>query len=581
MKATRPARAVAFVLLLGATLAAAATTSATLSPATATFTLRAGDPVLGVATEVKTVGVPAKPASADVEIAIDTTGSMGPSIAQAKADALAIVAGVQASVPDTQFAVVQFKDAGSAPEYQVEQALTGNAAAVQTAINGLGAAGGGDLPEAHNRVFRESYTPALGGPIGWRSGSRKFVVVISDAQPHGNVLAQGFAGCANVSADPNGFTTSTELAGMAANERTLLMIRQAASASTSLACYQSLVAAGFSGGAAVDGGGSLAAQIVALINAAFANVNDVHLEVVSAAPAPANASWIAFNPASRGPVPAPSAQTFDLTVTVPAGTPAGSYVFDIRAVADGADIGHQTLTVNVPPKQITLTPVSDANPIGTSHTVTATVFDSLGPFVGDAVTFAVTSGPVAVPSGAVTPTGATGQAAFTFTNTPSFPGTNTVTATVAANDGPVTATATKEWVNAPPDCSGVTLDVTRLWPPNHKLRWVEASGATDPDIGDSVTLVVTGVTQDEPVDGVADGATAPDAVLTTPASSRVQVRAERQGTGDGRVYRIALTATDTFGATCSVVRSVGVPHDQGGQSIPVDSAPPSYDSTVG
>ncbi len=35
---------------------------------------------------------------------------MGPSIAQAKADALAIVSGVQAVVPNTQFAVVQFKD---------------------------------------------------------------------------------------------------------------------------------------------------------------------------------------------------------------------------------------------------------------------------------------------------------------------------------------------------------------------------------------------------------------------------------------------------------------------------------------
>src|SRR4051812_40973889 len=60
---------------------------ALVTPATGTFTLRAGDPVLGVATEHKTVDLPAKPPKADIEIAIDTTGSMTASINQAKTDA--------------------------------------------------------------------------------------------------------------------------------------------------------------------------------------------------------------------------------------------------------------------------------------------------------------------------------------------------------------------------------------------------------------------------------------------------------------------------------------------------------------
>ena len=42
-----------------------------------------------------------------------------------------------------------------------------------------------------------------------------------------------------------------------------------------------------------------------------------------------------------------------------------------------------------------------------------------------------------------------------------------------------------------------------LWPPNHKLRTVTVSGATDPD-GDPVAITITGVTQDEPVNGKAD-----------------------------------------------------------------------------
>src|SRR5207244_12043517 len=123
---------------------------------------------------------------------------------------------------------------------------TPNATDVSTALSTLSASGGGDAPEAHNLVFHNSYNPALGAPIGWRSGTRKFVVVISDAQPHGNLATQGFTGCSDASADPNGLVTSTELAGMAGAERTLLMIHETdVGNSTNLTCYQCLAAAAF------------------------------------------------------------------------------------------------------------------------------------------------------------------------------------------------------------------------------------------------------------------------------------------------------------------------------------------------
>jgi hypothetical protein len=439
--------------------------TASLSPTTATLTIQPG----ASAKETKTVGVPAVPPKADIEIAIDTTGSMDPSISQAKADANAIVNGVQAVVPDTQFAVVQFKDAGDSPEYQVVQGMTASAGPVQSAINGLSAGGGGDAPEAHNLVFHNSYTPALDGAIGWRAGTRKFVVVISDAEPHG-AGAAGVMGCSDTSADPHGFNTATELAGMKAAQRTLLLIRQVSDeTTTSLACYKGLAAGAFDGGDAVDGGGSLAGQIVSLIQAAFANVANVHLEVASASPAPASASWISFSPASVGPVPAPSTQTFTLTASPPVGTPAGVYTFDIVAKADGVDIGHQTLTIKV---------------------------------------------------------------------------------------------------NRPPDCSKATASPDSLWPPNHKLRLVTVGGVTDPD-GDPVTVTITAVTQDEPLNADADGNTVPDAALTS-VSNEVQLRAERSGQGDGRVYRISFTGADTRGGTCTGAVSVAVPHDQSG-SPAIDS----------
>jgi trimeric autotransporter adhesin len=131
-------------------------------------------------------------------------------------------------------------------------------------------------------------------------------------------------------------------------------------------------------------------------------------------------------------------------------------------------------------------------------------------------------------------------------------------------------------VNAPPDCSALETNLTRLWPPNHKLRLVTVTGASDPE-GDDIVTAVTGVTQDEPVNGLGDGDKSPDAVLA-PLSNQVRLRAERSGTGDGRVYRIAVTVTDEFGLTCSAILRVAVPHDLAHAAV--DSAPPSFNSLL-
>jgi hypothetical protein len=131
-----------------------------------------------------------------------------------------------------------------------------------------------------------------------------------------------------------------------------------------------------------------------------------------------------------------------------------------------------------------------------------------------------------------------------------------------------------ELTNSPPDCSTVAPSRTSLWPPNHKLRTILVSGATDPD-GDPVVITITGVTQDEPVDGTADGNTSPDAVAGA-GGDQVRLRAERSGRGDGRIYRIAYVASDPSGASCSGTVTVAVPHDRRGAPA-VDSGG-SYDS---
>jgi hypothetical protein len=121
--------------------------------------------------------------------------------------------------------------------------------------------------------------------------------------------------------------------------------------------------------------------------------------------------------------------------------------------------------------------------------------------------------------------------------------------------------------NRPPDCSAVAVAPSILWPANGKLRIVELAGASDPD-GDPVTLSVDGVTQDEPL------TRRYDARLTTDPGV-VRIRAARDPRGDGRVYRIAFTASDGS-ASCSGAVKVSVPRHRNRAAI--DSAPPSYDS---
>ena len=76
-------------------------------------------------------------------------------------------------------------------------------------------------------------------------------------------------------------------------------------------------------------------------------------------------------------------------------------------------------------------------------------------------------------------------------------------------------------------------------------------------------MTVTTVTQDEALNGTGDGDTAPDAALVTGKANQVQLRAERSGNGDGRVYRVSFTVSDGKGGSCSGTVYVGVPHDQG------------------
>jgi hypothetical protein len=105
------------------------------------------------------------------------------------------------------------------------------------------------------------------------------------------------------------------------------------------------------------------------------------------------------------------------------------------------------------PATLTLAPATDTNPVGTPHTVTATVTDfAVQPVAGVSVRFSVTNATVtaAMPSSGSAVTDTSGQAQFSFTA--SLVGENNIHAFADTNanrtqdTGEASSDATKTWI---------------------------------------------------------------------------------------------------------------------------------------
>jgi len=312
-----------------------------LTPATFSASIGLGGSV-DIANKVGTItaGTPTS-AQADVLFLSDTTGSMGPAIIAVQTTFGATVSAL-AGLGNVATGAAQYRDAASAGDafdYQLNQAITTNSAATQTAINGWAAGGGGDDPE--QGLF--ALTQASGAATGWRAGSKKIAVITGDAPSHdvAHPIAAGGATVANTAAAlvAAGVTVESLNASNITGDTGLNAFGQFSGAGS---IYAAGAAGSFTG--AFPSTGDLTALLTALIGSAFSTYSDVSLDLVG--PAPSCVS-VGLPSDITGSFDRSIDRSFAFGPVTITGIAAGTCSFTIALEADGAILATESDTITV------------------------------------------------------------------------------------------------------------------------------------------------------------------------------------------------------------------------------------------
>ncbi len=574
MRLTKERRARLCLLVSAAVVAlgtgAGVASGSGVEPSSYSNTLESGSSV----TITKTVHTPAIPPNPDIVFLSDTSGSMEATIENVKANATSIMNTVNEAQPPgatAEFAAADYKDGrpGEEPEgcdtdpyaFHLGQALTTALPAVQSAINVWKAEGGCDAEESQVNAL---YTLATDG-VGFRSDSTRVVVWFGDVPGH----------------DPDlGHTLNEAIEALvAAHIRVIAVPVKTAEAGLD-ATGQATAVAKATGGEVLPEGSP--EEVSKKILEGLENLP------VTVTPQPScDPGLSATYDAPSKTVTSGSVVTFEETLGVASNAPDGGVLtckvdFLLNGMSESGFQQSVAITVPLRPTDLSLEKSVSPSFVTEGHNVTYTMTatnNGTDPDKNVSVSDPLPAGESFVSgdpgcteaANAVTceygtlGAGETASKSFVAAIALGAPSSIANTATVTgerpdSNPANNSAQATLT-VNHNPICTKLTAGPP-LWPPNHKLHLVTVSGATDPD-GNPLTTTITGVTQDEPLNGLGDGDTSPDA-FPGPASDQALIRAERSGLGDGRVYVLHVSVSDGLGGECTGTAAVSVPHDQSG-----------------
>jgi Right handed beta helix region len=111
----------------------------------------------------------------------------------------------------------------------------------------------------------------------------------------------------------------------------------------------------------------------------------------------------------------------------------------------------------------------------------------------------------------------------------------------------------------PPTISVVSATPNVLLQANHQMVPVTINVSVSDNNDPNVVCRIISVTSNEPVDGLGDGDTSPDWIIT--GNLGLNLRAERSGKANGRVYTITIECSDSFGNSSTETVTVSVPRN--------------------
>jgi len=296
----------------------------------------------------------------DVLFVFDVTGSMGGELESAKIRGKALMEYVASDVvPNARFGVASFcdypgafaygdyaSDYGEGADYPwaLDSPITKDIGDAQAAIKSLSIRSGSDTPEDYTRALYECAEDAA---VGWRSDTKKIVVVFGDAPPH-DLTFDG----SNTGGDP-GRDGVAETDDDLEYTDVVSLLKKRGIAVLSVNCGSSAEAqTAFEYVAEETGGayGELSDDVkLKSLTQKMIQAETTKIDKLSATADGPSSAWVKLEPASRASVKAGAEQTFKVKVSVPTegegvgGTRVGNFV--VHVVADGVEVA--TVPVNI------------------------------------------------------------------------------------------------------------------------------------------------------------------------------------------------------------------------------------------